>query len=149
MSLMFQETSAESFEESLMAGGYGRYVRPRFDHASLADHLLENRRVAAGTALPRRSTRLSSQKRARDLPSAAPATHTSRVPAHVPVRPTVARAVLVPSARDEYILAAVDGRAVQLRQHLDRTLDISDVDVIAGLVRGESVPVGPVLLERV
>ena len=36
MSLMFQETSAESFEESLMAGGYGRYVRPRFDHAPIA-----------------------------------------------------------------------------------------------------------------
>ena len=35
MSLMFQETSAESFEESLMAGGYGRYVRPPFDHAPL------------------------------------------------------------------------------------------------------------------
>ena len=143
MSLMFQETSAESFEESLMAGGYGRYVRPRFDHASHADHLLENRRVAAGTALPRRTTSFSPKKRARSLPSAAPATHTSRVSAHVPVRPTVARAVLVPSARDEYILAAVE-RPVQLRQHLDRTLD-----VIAGLVRGESVPIGPVLLERV
>ena len=25
---LFQETSDESFEESLMAGGYGRYVRP-------------------------------------------------------------------------------------------------------------------------
>lgn len=25
---LFQETSEESFEESLMAGGYGRYVRP-------------------------------------------------------------------------------------------------------------------------
>ena len=143
MSLMFQETSAESFEESLMAGGYGRYVRPRFDHASHADHLLENRRVAAGTALPRRTTSFSPKKRARSLPSAAPATHTSRVSAHVPVRPTVARAVLVPSARDEYILAAVE-RPVQLRQHLDRT-----IDVIAGLVRGESVPAGPVLLERV
>ena len=148
MSLMFQETSAESFEESLMAGGYGRYVRPRFDHASHADHLLENRRVAAGTALPRRTTSFSPKKRARSLPSAAPATHTSRVSAHVPVRPTVARAVLVPSARDEYILAAVEW-PVQLRQHLDRTIDISDVDVIAGLVCGESVPVGPVLLERV
>ena len=27
---LFQETSEESFEESLMAGGYGRYVRPTF-----------------------------------------------------------------------------------------------------------------------
>lgn len=27
---LFQETSEESFEESLMAGGYGRYVRPAF-----------------------------------------------------------------------------------------------------------------------
>ena len=146
MSLMFQETSAESFEESLMAGGYGRYVRPPFDHASHADHLLETRRVAPGTALPRRCTRLSSQKRARDLPSAAPATHTSRVPAHVPVRPTVARAVLPTSTGNEYILAAIDGRTIQLRQHLDRTLDVSDVDVTAGLVRRESVPV---LRERV
>ena len=141
MSLMFQETSAESFEESLMAGGYGRYVRPRFDHASHADHLLENRRVAPGTALPRRSTRLSSQKRARDLPSAAPATHTSRVPAHVPVRPTLAWPILLPSTANEYILAAVDSRIVQLRQHLDRTLGISNVDVVVGLVRGESVHV--------
>lgn len=27
---LFQETSDESFEESLMAGGYGRYVRPLY-----------------------------------------------------------------------------------------------------------------------
>lgn len=31
---LFQETSEESFEESLMAGGYGRYVRPHCDWIS-------------------------------------------------------------------------------------------------------------------
>jgi hypothetical protein len=32
---LFQETSEESFEESLMAGGYGRYVSPVPDSSTL------------------------------------------------------------------------------------------------------------------
>ncbi|KAI5888926.1 uncharacterized protein SCHCODRAFT_02355548, partial [Schizophyllum commune H4-8] len=36
MSLMFQETSAESFEESLMAGGYGRYKTAEWRPAPLS-----------------------------------------------------------------------------------------------------------------
>lgn len=40
---LFQETSEESFEESLMAGGYGRYVRGTIPHLSrLFIPLVEN-----------------------------------------------------------------------------------------------------------
>lgn len=49
---LFQETSEESFEESLMAGGYGRYVRSRFiviSHTS-TNHLAAHSGMGPSTA---------------------------------------------------------------------------------------------------
>ena len=49
---LFQETSEESFEESLMAGGYGRYVRAkRYDvNHCLTLHNVEDHRVGPSTS---------------------------------------------------------------------------------------------------
>jgi hypothetical protein len=48
---LFQETSEESFEESLMAGGYGRYVRAKYhgvDHCLIP--CIEDHRVGSSAS---------------------------------------------------------------------------------------------------